>query len=99
MKALSTSILIVVTAVVILVAALVVLTIFGGGVGNVSQIAEKRNNCMTQCRMTCETMNAMPPTWQASGCKEAGAVDTDCHCCPTAGQRWCAKTNGCAATC
>lgn len=90
MKALSTTILIVVTAVVILVAALVVLTIFGGGISNVAEITNQKNNCITQCTMTCQTMNAMPPTWSASGCGQFTDInpETICHCCPS-GKVWC----------
>jgi len=62
MKALSTTILIVVTAVVILVAALVVLTIFGGGIGNVSTLTNVETQCRTQCAVTCK-MGGLPPTW------------------------------------
>ncbi|MEM5812260.1 MAG: hypothetical protein QXN71_03800 [Candidatus Aenigmatarchaeota archaeon] len=62
MKALSTTILIVVTAVVILVAALVLLTIFGGGIGQVSSLTSFRSQCITQCQMTCK-MGSLPPTW------------------------------------
>ena len=84
MKALSTTIIIVVTAVVILVAALVVLTIFSGGMGSVSQLADKRNNCLTQCSVTCQTMNEMPPTWAATGCNQFTDITREmCHCCAT----------------
>ena len=62
MKALSTTILIVVTAVVILVAALVMLTIFGGGIGNVSTLTNFESQCRIQCSTTC-TIGGLPPTW------------------------------------
>jgi len=98
MKALSTTILIVVTAIVILVAALVVLTIFSGGIGNVGEITSQKNNCITQCTMTCQTMNSMPPTWDASGCGSLGIdKENTCHCCPT-GKVWCV-TGGCKDKC
>ena len=98
MKALSTTILIVVTAVVILVAALVVLTIFGGGVGNVAQMTDKRNNCITQCAMTCQTLGQMPPTWSATGCDKVQpqiSQTTDCKCKCESGQVWCSAKNSC----
>ena len=63
MKALSTTILIVVSAVVILIAALVVLTIFGGGMGQVSTLTQFRNNCIIQAKTTCSSFGTMPPTW------------------------------------
>ena len=66
MKALSTTILIVVSAVVILVAALVVLTIFGGGMGQLSSVTNFKNNCLTQAQVTCKTMGALPPTWKST---------------------------------
>jgi hypothetical protein len=97
MKALSTTILIVVTAVVILVAALVLLTIFGGGVGTVTEVTKLRSNCITQCTMTCSTMNVMPPTWSSMGCdKLAQSIDKqkDCHCCEN-GQVWDATKSEC----
>ena len=97
MKALSTTILIVVTAVVILVAALVVLTIFGGGISNIAEITNQKNNCITQCTMTCQTMHAMPPTWTASGCNNFGIDQVNtCHCC-SGSQVWCGT--GCQDKC
>lgn len=92
MKALSTTILIVVTAIVILIAALVVLTIFGGGISNVAEITNQKNNCIAQCTMTCQTMHAMPPTWMASGCNNFNIDQVNtCHCCPGV-QVWCGTT-------
>ncbi len=64
MKALSTSIVIVVTVLTVLVVALVVLTIFSGGISQVNTITNFRNNCITQCQITCK-MGALPPTWKA----------------------------------
>jgi len=63
MKALSTTILIVVSAVVILVAALVVLTIFGGGMGQVSTLTKFKNNCLLQAKTSCSSLGTLPPTW------------------------------------
>jgi len=64
MKALSTSIVLVVTVIVVLVVALVVLRIFSGGIGQVNTITNFRNNCITQCQITCK-MGTLPPTWEA----------------------------------
>jgi hypothetical protein len=76
MKALSTSIVVVVTVVVVLVVALVVLSIFSGGISQVNTISNFRNNCITQCQITCK-MNAMPPTWNAT-VKVQGGGETSC---------------------
>ena len=103
MKALSETIIIVVTAVVILVAALVILTIFGGGVGNVSTLTNFKSQCLTQCSMTCK-MGALPPTWTTqvsvgdtkTTC--ATAVGKDCiACCGASGGVWCNVEKICAS--
>ncbi|RLJ09265.1 MAG: hypothetical protein DRP13_00635 [Candidatus Aenigmatarchaeota archaeon] len=89
MKALSTTILIVVSAVVILIAALVVLTIFGGGMGQVSTLTQFKNNCIIQAKTTCSSFGAMPPTWdldvsvsgtKTSCSKEVGLANCDDVC-------------------
>ena len=89
MKALSTTILIVVSAVVILIAALVVLTIFGGGMGQVSTLTQFRNNCIIQAKTTCSSFGTMPPTWdldvpvsgtKTSCSKELGVANCDDLC-------------------
>jgi len=85
MKALSTTILIVVTAIVILVAALVVLTIFGGGIGQVSSLTSFENNCRIQCSTTCQ-MGALPPTWDVqvkvgNDMRTCRSVVADCNAC------------------
>jgi len=63
MKAISTTIYIVVAAVVILVAALVVLTIFGGGIQPVVDVTQARSICIQQASATCTTLGELPPTW------------------------------------
>jgi len=62
MKGLSTTILIVVTAVVILVAALVMLTIFGGGIQNVTTITQAQSMCASEAAISCP-MGWPPATW------------------------------------
>ena len=76
MKALSTSIVLVVTVLTVLIVALVVLTIFGGGINQVNTITNFRNNCITQCQITCK-MGALPPTWNAT-VKLQGGGETSC---------------------
>ncbi len=63
MKALSTTLIIVISAVVILVAALVVLTIFGQGVGQVATLAQAKSACQTEGRASCQTTGVLPLTW------------------------------------
>jgi hypothetical protein len=63
MKAMSTTLVIVVTAIVILVAAMVVITIFGGGMGQISTIAQAESLCETQAVSTCKSVGQLPPTW------------------------------------
>ena len=85
MKGLSTTILIVVSAVVILVAALVVLTIFGGGMGQVSSITQFKNNCKLQAKTTCSSFGTLPPTWElevmVQGKKTSCKEETNCNKC------------------
>jgi hypothetical protein len=64
MKALSTTLVIVITAIVILVAALVVLTIFDRGVAPLASLAEARNYCRLQATPICETTGQMPFNWK-----------------------------------
>jgi len=91
MKAMSYTLVIVVSAVVLLVAALVVLTIFGGGVGQVSSIAQAESLCSTQGKTSCMTTGQLPPTWGAKtvkvgdelkSCKE---VSNNCDSCSSCG--------------
>ncbi len=77
MKALSTSIVVVVTVIVVLVVALVVLSIFGNGIGQINTISNFRNNCITQCRITCG-MGALPPTWGAMVKVQGETGETSC---------------------
>jgi len=79
MKALSTTILIVITAIVILVAALVVLTIFGGGIGNISTLTNFQNQCRIQCAVTCKIDGvSLPPTWKTN-VKLSDGTTTNCE--------------------
>ncbi len=63
MKALSTTLVIVISAVVILVAALVVLTIFSQGTAPLASLVEARNFCRIQAAPICESTGQMPFTW------------------------------------
>ena len=81
MKALSTTILIVVTAVVILVAALVVLTIFGQGVQNVAAITQAQSLCLTNAQISCSASGgtAWPPVmWNTPSVRVAGGQPKSC---------------------
>jgi hypothetical protein len=77
MKALSTSIVLVVTVLTVLVVALVVLTIFSGGISQVNTITNFRNNCITQCQITCK-MGSLPPTWGAMVKVQGQTTETSC---------------------
>ena len=100
MKALSTAMLIVVTVVVILIVAVVILTIFGKGILVVTDATTQRANCITECTISCQTFNNLPPTWIAHGCKDPNKIGKeinivdDCHCCLNQGEKWCAIANG-----
>jgi hypothetical protein len=95
MKALSTTILIVVTAIVILVAALVVLTIFGGGIGQVSSLTNFQNQCRIQCAVTCKIDGvSLPPTWKTN-IKLSDGTTTNCE---TAVGNSCAACGGTSST-
>lgn len=63
MRALSTTLVIVISAVVILVAALVVLTIFSQGVAPLASLAEAKNFCRIQATPICESIGQLPFTW------------------------------------
>ena len=85
MKALSTTILVVVTAVVILVAALVLLTIFGTGISPVAMLSDERNSCITQASATCTATGQLPATWSIAlkggkSCKELTGNCDKCSC-------------------
>ena len=93
MKALATSIVIVVTAVVILVAALVILTIFGGGIGSVGTLSSAENTCRATFQTACTTTGTPPVTWDVPTIKDT-ATNTmkacsgigtlgNCKCDPT----------------
>jgi hypothetical protein len=78
MKALSTSIVLVVTVITVLVVALVVLSIFSGGISQVNTITNFKNNCITQCQITCK-MGALPPTWDAEVNVQGVTGETSCR--------------------
>jgi len=91
MKAMSYTLVIVVSAVVLLVAALVVLTIFGGGVGQVSSIAQAESLCSTQGKTSCMTTGQLPPTWGAktvkvgNELKSCEEISKGCNSCSSCG--------------
>jgi len=65
MRGLSTSMIVVITIVVLLVVALVVLTIFSGGIGQISSVTDFENSCRAQAQASCAvgTLKMLPPTW------------------------------------
>ncbi len=67
MKAISATLLIIVSAIVILITALVVLTIFGTGIQPVVDLASKQNLCISEYSTLCVAGaikgNEKPPTW------------------------------------
>lgn len=77
MKALSTTILVVVTTVVILVVALVVLTIFSGGIGQVTPLTQAGSQCITEGQMSGCDANGnwiKPVTWDVPTKKTENGV-------------------------
>ncbi len=90
MKALSTPILIVVTVVVLLVVAIVVLMIFIQGTADANAFVAFKNNCITQCTLSCK-IGSMPPTWgmsayvpslkKATSCATETQIGNDCSKC------------------
>ena len=65
MKALHTSLVIVVAAIVILIAALVVLTIFGMGITSVQTVTEARSQCFAQGSLSCQATGNPPLGWNS----------------------------------
>ena len=63
MKAMSTTLVIVVTAIVILVAALVLITIFSQGVAQFSTLTQAGSYCITVAQSSCSTTDTMPTNW------------------------------------
>ncbi len=63
MKAISTTLIIVVTVIVVLVTALVVLTIFTGGVRPIVDLTTQKNLCLQQASVSCMSTGKMPATW------------------------------------
>ncbi|MCK4715128.1 MAG: hypothetical protein KAT35_06105 [Candidatus Aenigmarchaeota archaeon] len=88
MKALHTSLVIVVAAIVILIVALIILTIFGVGVTPMRSITDARSQCFTQGSISCQTAGSPPITWNSPSvmvnnvmmsCSLATGC-TDCRC-------------------
>jgi len=94
MKALSTTILIVVSAVVVLIVALVVLTIFGKGIDQTQIFTNFKSGCMIQCAISCR-MSAMPPTWSTE-VNVQGLGKTSCEA--ATGVKGCEGCGGTAQT-
>ena len=65
MRALHTTVNIVVAAVVIIIAALVILTIFGMGITPVSTMTELRSQCSIQGVSSCQATGNPPPGWNS----------------------------------
>ena len=65
MRGLHTSLIIVVAAIVILVVALIVLTIFGVGIGGVSDYLTQRNICVSTYTSSCSVTGTEPPNWNS----------------------------------
>jgi hypothetical protein len=76
MKALSTTLIIVISAVVILVAALVVLTIFGQGTGQIATLAQAKTICQSSGSTTCAQSGVLPLTWGLPDKNVAGTMMT-----------------------
>ena len=66
MKAMSTTLVLVVGAVVILVTALVLLTIFGSGITPLGSLSNFQNQCRISGESSCETTKQLPLTWSIS---------------------------------
>lgn len=65
MKALHTSLVIVVAAIVILIVALVVLTIFGVGITPMRSITDAKSSCLIQGSISCQAAGSPPITWNS----------------------------------
>lgn len=65
MKALHTSLVIVISAIVILIAALVVLTVFGTGITPMRSITDARSFCLTQGSYSCQATGSPSLGWSS----------------------------------
>ncbi len=65
MKALHTSMLLIVSAIAILAAALVILTVFGFGITSVATLTDLRAQCGIQGVSVCRATNSPPLTWDS----------------------------------
>ncbi|MEM5871934.1 MAG: hypothetical protein QW051_03610 [Candidatus Aenigmatarchaeota archaeon] len=55
----------VIIAIMLIVAALVILTIFGGGIRGVGDIASARSQCINSGRSSCQTTGFAPFNWNS----------------------------------
>jgi hypothetical protein len=76
MRALSTTLIIVISAVVILVAALVVLTIFGQGASQVATLAQARTSCQAEGSSACSSSGVLPLTWNVPTKNVEGTLES-----------------------
>ncbi len=94
MKGMSFALLIVVTAIVIIVVALVVITMFTGGIGNMSTLTGVESSCRTAAEASCRATGQLPVDWESrnkivivgdtrdsKSCKEIPGL-TNCQCVP-----------------
>jgi len=79
MRAMSHTLVIVVSVIVILVAALVVITIFGGGVQQVASIAQAKALCISQASASCAATGQMPPNWRAKSVRLPDGELVSCY--------------------
>ncbi len=77
-RGISETLWIIVAAIVIMVTALVVLTIFSGGISNVSQFTAAKSTCVTQYTVSCKTTGQAPASWQAKTVRDENGVLTSC---------------------
>ncbi len=56
---------VVVAAIVILIVALIILTIFGVGIGGVSDYLTQRSICVSTYTSSCSVTGTEPPTWNS----------------------------------
>ena len=68
----------VIIAITLLVAALVVLTIFGGGMGQLSQITNAQNVCKQNLALSCSTAGQKPSTWSTATVFTENGVGKTC---------------------
>jgi hypothetical protein len=69
---------VIVVAIVVLITALVVITIFGGGMTNVGNIAQAESFCRSQCETSCGTTGNPPLTWHVNNLRNPDGSPTSC---------------------